>query len=380
MTTGSPHIYRRIGRQRHQSEALLDAALDQASVVEAQGLTAVLTLNHLAVRTGVSHYYLRSIVGRWSDPYNDLVLRRRNGRKMRAISIPEPALMEVQRWILHRIASRIPVHPNSFAYTPGNSIRACAARHVGARWLVKLDVENFFESISERQVFQVFHRAGYIPLVAFELSRLCTRSARHADHVDARQFITKRRRRVIWPYSESVLGFLPQGAPTSGALANLVAYDLDVRFTALAQRERMVYTRYADDLTFSSIEDFDRSNAVRLVNEVRSILRQADFSLHEKKTRMVPPGSRKLVLGLLVDRDQVRLNRDIRQRITENIRGVDKFGLAEHVSHRQFSSIDGFVRHVSGLLAFAADIEPEWAGAMSERWRTTLRANHWLEL
>jgi RNA-directed DNA polymerase len=356
---------------------MLDAALRQAEAVESKGLAAVLTLNHLAMRTGVSYHYLRRIVERVSDPYEDLVLRRRNGRKMRAISIPDQPLMAVQRWILQQIASQIPAHPNSYAYQRGRSIRACAARHVGARWLVKLDVENFFETIDERQVYRVFQTAGYIPLVALELARLCTRWARHADHIDDRRFAGYLKNRVIRAYNTNVLGFLPQGAPTSGALANLVVRDIDIQFSAFAQRERMVYTRYADDLTFSSTGPFSRDGAVKVITEVRGVLRRTGFSLHEKKTRVIPPGARKIVLGLLVDGDRVRLNRDMRCRITEDIRGVEKFGLTPHVRHRKFSSIDGFVRHVSGMLAFASDIEPEWALASQQRWRATLQVNNW---
>jgi RNA-directed DNA polymerase len=94
---------------------------------------------------------------------------------------------------------------------------------------------------------------------------------------------------------------------------------------------------------------------------------------------VVSPGGRKIVLDLLVDRDQARLSRKTRDRIEENMRGVEKWGLACHVAHREFVSIEGFVRHLSGLLAFAADLEPAWAQAMTDRWRATLRENHWLD-
>ena len=377
MIVGSPHLYRRTGRARDTPEAVLDAALAQAHAVESNGLASILTLNHLAVRTGVTYDYLRNIASRSYDPYDDLVLERRNSTKMRPISIPQPPLMRVQRWILHRIVGKIPLHSDSYAYRAGSSIRACATRHAGARWLVKLDIRSFFETIDERKVFRVFRDAGYVDLVAFELARLCTRSAMHAKHIDARRFLSRSRDRVIQPYSQEVLGFLPQGAPTSGALANLVVHDLDATFSALAQNQRMVYTRYADDLTFSSIEDFNRGQATRLIHDVDIALRKAGFSLHKKKTRVVPPGGRKIVLGLLVDRDHVRLNRAMRSRIAEHVRGVEKFGLSQHVTHRGFSSIDGFVHHVLGLLAFATDVEPGWADEMKTRWQDALEVNHW---
>lgn len=377
MITGSPHLYQQGGQIKGKSDRLLNAALHQAGAVESKGLAAVLTLNHLAVRSGVSYNYLRGIVSRFSDRYEDLTLLRRNGRKMRAISIPDQPLMAVQRWILREIVSRIPTHPDSYAYERGSSIRACATRHIGAGWLVKLDIENFFESINEKHIYRVFRDAGYVPLVALELARICTRSARRAEHIDERKFASYWKRREIQAYSTGVLGFLPQGAPTSGALANLVTKDLDIRFSDLARQRNMVYTRYADDLTFSTRTPFVREHAVELVGVVRGIMRQFGFSLHERKTRVISPGGRKIVLGLLIDGDRVRLNRDMRRRITENIRGVEKFDLAPHVAYRKFSSIDGFVRHISGLLAFAADIEPEWALANRRRWRAALQSNNW---
>ena len=80
--------------------------------------------------------------------------------------------MQVQRWIAAHILNPLPVHHCSFAFKPGSSIIKCAARHTGARWLVKMDIAGFFSSISEIQVYRVFLSLGYQPLVAFELARL----------------------------------------------------------------------------------------------------------------------------------------------------------------------------------------------------------------
>jgi RNA-directed DNA polymerase len=102
--------------------------------------------------------------------------------------------------------------------------------------------------------------------------------------------------------------------------------------------------------------------------------------MHEQKTSILPPGARKLVLGLLVDGDRVRMSRKLRSRIAYHIRGVELFGLSAHMQHIDFSSIDGVVRHVSGLLAFAHDIEPEWANRAQLKWRTTLYQNGWIEI
>jgi RNA-directed DNA polymerase len=176
------------------------------------------------------------------------------------------------------------------------------------------------------------------------------------------------------------LGFLPQGSPTSGALANLASRDLDVKLTKLAQRYNFVYTRYADDMTFSSSERFDRDAALLIIREARKLLRSERFVMHEQKTSVITPGSRKIVLGLLVDGDRVRISRRLRSRVDAHVRGVEFFGLASHVIHAQFSSIDGFVRHVSGLLSFVHDVEPEWAAGIQARWHVALHENGWMEV
>jgi RNA-directed DNA polymerase len=299
---------------------------------------------------------------------------------MRAISIPDPILMGVQRWILDRILAGLPTHCNSYAYTPGTSIRQCAQKHVGARWLVKLDIRDFFQSITEAQVYSVFNTAGYRPLVSLELARICTRYAGHAAHIDQKRFVAHPRYTSVPAYSRPLLGFLPQGAPTSGGLANQVARPLDIKLTKLADSYSAVYTRYADDLIFSPMDRFDRSLARDLIRAARGVLQSERFILHEQKTSVVPPGARKIVLGLLVDGDRVRINRRMRSRLTRHVRGVETFGLSSHVAHSKFASIDGFVRHVSGLLAFVYDIEPVWAAEMQKRWQTALRANKWADL
>ena len=388
MITDSPHIYRKIGEQVYgergeqtvDPQSVISAAIAQAQPLEAKGLAAVLTLNHLAYQTGASYGFLRSIVERNTDPYADLSIKRRNGRRMREISIPNSILMEVQRWILHKVLAPLPTHHNSYAYTAGKSILHCAQKHLGAKWIIKLDIRDFFPSINEAQAYAVFERAGYQPLVSLEMARICTRYAGHVSYLNPKRYRATPEYTTIRVYRRPLLGFLPQGAPTSGALANLVANALDMKLTDLASNHGLVYTRYADDLIFSSIDAFDREAVVNIVMAARKALRSERFVMHEQKTSILPPGARKLVLGLLVDGDRVRMSRKLRSRIAYHVRGVELFGLSAHMQHIDFSSIDGVVRHVSGLLAFAHDIEPEWAGRAQLRWRTALYQNGWIEI
>ncbi|MFE9905358.1 reverse transcriptase family protein [Streptomyces achromogenes] len=378
MITDSPHKYRSAGLQRGVPEPVIDNALLQSQTVESAGLASVLTLGHLARRTGLSHRYLRSIVARDRDPYLSFQIKKKSSTRARVISTPRPSLMHAQRWILRNILSRVQPHQNSYAYYRGRSVLDCARKHLGAEWIIKLDFHNFFETVTESQVFQVFEGLGYEPLPSLELSRVCTRYAAAVNHLDLQRYLAaKDKYRVIHAYKAPYLGFLPQGAPTSGALANLVARKLDQRLSNMANNAGLVYTRYADDLVFSSGHRFSRDLARGAIGRISREIGNAGFVVHERKTRVIPPGGRKLVLGLLVDGDEVRLSREFRMRINNHVRGVEKFGLGEHCGHRGFSSMHGLVAHVSGLIAHADSVSPDWAQVVRTRWNSALAKSGW---
>lgn len=379
MIAASPHKYRSEARARGRSEAVIDAALAQAAVPEGRGAPAILTLRHLAFRMGVSYEYLRSVIAsRGSDCYREFRITKRGGG-LRRIVVPAPELMAVQRWIVREILRREPVHPSSFAYARGSSIIACADRHVGAGWLLKLDIHDFFESIPEKSVYRVFRSIGYQRLVAFELARLCTRPwlLPPAATLEARQ-VRNWETRGIEFYRQRFTGYVPQGAPTSPMLSNLVCRELDEQLATFGVSAGLVYTRYSDDITFSgAATSFSRDSAVRTVAEVRTILARHRFRLHERKISIVPPGGRKVVLGLLVDRDRPRLSRELRHRLEDHVRGIEKFGIAAHAAHRKFSSVTGMINHIAGLLRFAGHVEPQWTDPLRARFDAALVASAW---
>jgi RNA-directed DNA polymerase len=245
-------------------------------------------------------------------------------------------------------------HPSSFAYQRGRSIVDCATPHIGARWLIKLDLHDFFGTIAEPRVFRTFRRLGYDRLLAFELARLTTRAegAEFAPWAASRFSIEK--------YVVDRYGRLPQGAPTSGQLANAAATRLDQLLSSYALERNLAYTRYSDDLTFSSGEGFSREGAVRHVHALGGLIRAGGFNPHKSKTRIVPPGARHVVLGLLVE-DQVRLLPEHARRIENHLRGCENFGIGQHAEHRGFASAFSFVNHLDGWIAFAMGVDRERA-------------------
>ena len=333
--------------------------------ISGNGAYPLFTLSHLARETEVSWSHLRSIVERQSDEYTAIRRKKLDGT-YRPIWAPNPGLMHVQRWILANVLTGIKLHDATHAYRSGLSIKSCAEQHVGAQWLLKMDLHNFFGSIDESQVFKIIRDLGYPALLAFEMARICTRGGW------SREDLPPLKGRGLERYGNPYRGVLPQGAPTSGALANAVGFRLDKRLRELADGNDLVYTRYSDDLTFSSSSQFSRATAAKLISEVERAISLAGFEAHRKKTRVVPPGARKIVLGLMLADDKLRLVPEFRSKVDNHIRCVGKFGPAAHAAMRKFHSALSMINHVDGCLAFALDIEPDWAIERTQRWRNAL--------
>ncbi|WP_229675363.1 reverse transcriptase family protein [Pseudarthrobacter scleromae] len=310
-------------------------------------------LEHLALAVGLRPAYLRDVAARSIDPYREFQVAKARG-SVRTIAAPEPDLAKAQRWILEHMFLGSHAGASSFAYRKGVSVGDCARVHVGARWLVKLDLKDFFHSVDARRVATIFRKVGCDDVTSVLLAKLCTRRKN-----GSRGTLT----------GATPLDYLPQGAPTSGMLANLAAENLDRSMSRLASRYRLMYTRYSDDLTFSSNRDFSRASAFALVRSARGEIARNHFSMHEDKIRISPPGSRLVVLGLLVDSERVRMRGDFKKTLNWHVYGCTRFGPDKYSASLGFSSISEYQAHVNGLFAHAIDIEPEWAGALHARWK-----------
>jgi RNA-directed DNA polymerase len=341
-------------------------------------LPVVLTLHHLAHLSGVSAQDLQEVAFRKNDAYRVFRVKKRGvsgmtpapPRRYRTICVPYPFLMQTQRWIAQNILNPIDPHPASFAFAPKRDLVGAAKRHLGTKWLLKMDVRHFFESISERQVYRVFRSLGYGALLSFQMARICTRLPEH--HHRTKSPRPRLRDDAGLPYRRHEQGHLPQGAPTSPMLANLTMLTLDRRLSSLAQRQGWTYTRYADDLAFSRSDNASRSAALRPAKRVAHELELVGVTHHREKTSVVPPGGRKVLLGVLVDRDRPRLTRAFRNNVETHLFALtsDRVGPAAHRQKRRFSSTIGTRRHIEGLIAFAHQVDPLYAAKLYARFNT----------
>ncbi|MGZ3749496.1 MAG: reverse transcriptase family protein [Pseudobdellovibrionaceae bacterium] len=300
-----------------------------AEHLASRNLPVVFTLNHLAILTSVDYKYLHAIVNRAIDPYRSHSIQKNRKKSPRYISIPHDPLLIVQKWINENILKKNSSHPSAMAYSPGSSIVFNAGRHVGSTWLVKTDIKDFFHSIDERRVYRVFKQMGYTDLLSLELARICTR-VRHSEMYEVSSTqppISKHNFKCdkYKFYNTELLGFLPQGAPTSPILSNLVFINTDERLCAIAEKDNYVYSRYADDIVFSG-QNFNRAQQSELLKKISQELWRAGFAINQEKTRIIPPGSRKIITGLIVDDSGIYLRRDFKHKVDHIIHACIKFG------------------------------------------------------
>lgn len=361
----SSHSYKEKGLKLGRSSQLLENSIEQIEVVLEGNdqLPSLLTLNHLASRTGVSLEKLRSYVSRDNEnSYSKFSIAKRSGGR-RFIKVPSIQLAIVQKWIHQHILTSLPVHGSSYAFVKGKSIKDCATKHCGARWLIKLDIVNFFETISEIQVFNVFRSLGYQPLISLEMARLCTiATPEHSPRNRYNNWRTIKKYKKIKEYDQFLLGYLPQGAPSSPLLSNLVMKECDIKISSIAKKYKIKYSRYSDDLILSTRSpDFSRETARKVVSEVNKVLSRQGYLPHFKKTKIIPVGAKKIVLGLNVDGTTPRLQKEYKNRIRQHLYYLKKVGPVEHVLARGFDSVWGFKAHLRGMIDYANMIEPEYA-------------------
>jgi hypothetical protein len=221
----------------------------------------------------------------------------------RLIEAPKPRMKRMQRRVLDDILSQIPLHDACHGQRRGRGVRTFVAPHAGQPLLIAFDLAEFFSVVREARVRGIFASIGYNDRIARLLAGLCC--APTPGDVLRRQPRPREPRtgeleRAFFQRQTLRDSHLPQGAPSSPALANLAAYVLDVRLAALAQRYGAAYTRYADDLAFSGSAALQPA-LDRLIPTVGAIAYEEGFALRYDKTRVMRASVRQQLCGVVVN-------------------------------------------------------------------------------
>ena len=261
-------------------------------------------------------YFLRDV-----EKYRTREIPRRN-KEPRIIEEPMSLLKFIQRRILRRILEQTDLPECVHGFRKGRSTGTAARPHVGKEVVVCCDIKDFFHTITTKRVWGVFRTLIINPRISNLLAALTTYKGR-----------------------------LPQGAPTSPMIANLVCRRLDRRLMGIAASRGITYTRYADDMTFSGGPE-----TPSILKAVRTVLEEEGFTLAEEKTRILRRGRRQEVCGVVVN-DRAGIPRRWRRRVRAEVHRIVTGGKA-----------DGALKaHVRGEIAYLNAFHPEEATRLREK-------------
>lgn len=265
--------------------------------------------------------------------------RTKKSGGVRLIEAPKTELRAVQRKILHELLDRVPTSAAAHGFVRGRSIRTHAKIHVKSAILVKFDLTDFYPSVTYGRVVAIFRAIGYCREAALWLARLTTTSIPHSLSAPSED------RFAAWRHRRR---HLPQGAPTSPALANLSAYWLDQRLSGLARKFDARYSRYADDLAFSGDESLDTKLRL-MIPLVQQVIHREKFESNYQKRQVLRRHQRQVVTGVVVNEKPNISRRDV-DRLKAILTNCVQHGPAS----QNRDDHPNFAAHLAGRIAHVA--------------------------
>lgn len=308
--------------QSGKTNAYIASCLIYAEKLFRQELPIIYDVRHFSMLVGYETEYICRMAFAQKYFYRSFSIKKRNGND-RNIDEPLPDLKAIQHWILNEILYKIPVSKYAKAFVKGSSIKDGARFHRKQVVVLNLDVKDFFPSISFFMVRDVFISVGYSANLSTFLANLCTLD-----------------------------GVLPQGAPTSPYISNIIMQGLDEELGALALNNKWRYTRYADDITFSGDLKIGY-----LIDYIERALYKRGFCLNSEKTRVARKNARQEVTGIVVNQ-YMQLPKYDRKHIRQQVYYIKKYGIESHLSFKN-EQRKNYIPHLLGLIEHALFINPK---------------------
>ncbi|KMK75265.1 reverse transcriptase family protein [Alkalihalobacillus pseudalcaliphilus] len=288
---------------------------DYAINLKRNELPVIFNIEHLAKLIGINADECYAYYQLSSNLYNELLIPKRTGGQ-RVINAPSENLKYIQRWILDNILSNVSISVHANGFINERSIVTNAIQHIGKKCVINLDIKDFFPSITYIQVYNLFNRLGYSRHLSMVFTGLCTLDNK-----------------------------LPQGAPTSPYLSNIICKNLDDRLSLLASHINASYSRYADDITFSG--DRGITSYIKLIKKV---VQEERFLINEKKVRVQFQYHRQMVTGLIVN-EKLSIPKKTRNYLRQEIYYCQKYGVKDHMSKKGLYKTN-YQGHLTGLAQF----------------------------
>ncbi len=282
-------------------------------LLNALHLPVINDFESLANNIGISQRLVYLLANDTKKYYKSFEIPKKNGN-LREIKSPLYSLKLVQRWILKEIFEKINVSEEAMAFKkgPGSGIKKNAEYHKYSLFLLEIDLKDFFTTISIDQVYFLFKSFGYNSQVSYTLAKLCTYD-----------------------------GYLPQGGVCSPYISNLICYKLDKRLKGLCSRRDILYTRYADDLTFSCDNKTILKKNKKIIEEIIS---NEGFSINPSKTRFLSPASRKKITGITVNDNRIKADKALKKKVRAMIHRTVVTG-----NYDEINIIRGYISYINSI-------------------------------
>lgn len=253
-------------------------------ILESMKLPIVESLSELSYTTGLSSRILYLLAKNNDKFYKSFEIDKKDGSK-RQIFAPTQKMKLVQRWVLENVLYYIPISGQAMAFKKDLKcgIKVNAQIHKDSLYLLEIDLKDFFTSIKRERVFYIFRNLGYNKFISNWFADICTYN-----------------------------GYVPQGAITSPHISNIVCKNLDKRILGLCSKREVIYTRYADDMTFSCD---NKETLKKMYKCIKSIVEDEGFIINQRKTRFLSPGSCKRVTGITINDDRVKASKELKRRV-----------------------------------------------------------------
>jgi RNA-directed DNA polymerase len=320
--------------------------------LQSLGLFEIKSAKDLASKMGVDLRELRFIAYSQKLSTTTHYLRFSMPKKsggQRAISAPKPKLKTLQAWILEHILNKLPLSDHAHGFVKGRNILTNATPHIGKKVVINCDLQDFFPTITYPRVKGLFESLGYNPEVATLLALITTEAQQQEVMLDGQ---------TLYLYTGK--RFLPQGSPASPMISNLICMRLDRRFEGISKALGFTYTRYADDLSFSS-QSYTKINQLRYW--VEKIVTQEGFTLHPQKTRIMRKGSRQEVTGIVVNQKPSLCRKTLKQ-FRATLHQIDTKGLEGASWQGQSNNL---MASLLGYAHFIAMVDPKKGAKYKEQ-------------
>lgn len=314
-----------------------------------QGLPVIKDDRALADFFGIEYKKLRFLVYHRDvvlvDHYNRYTIPKKKGGE-RNIAAPKLILKNVQRKILEEILSKIQVSDYTHGFLKGKSVVSGAKSHIADKasgentaLLINMDLEDFFPTITFERVRGMFKAFGYSGYISSLLAMLCTYCERMPIEVKGKVKYVKTSDRI-----------LPQGSPASPMITNIICVKLDKRLSGLSSKYNCVYTRYADDMSFSFMEESSDLNLGKFMGLISKIVNEEGFNINKSKTRFLRKNNRQSITGVVINNDEIGVSKKWIKTLRAAIYNANKLkNSGEKIPQSTINEISGMVSWVRSV-------------------------------